>query len=116
MRSGVGTFCPRSRRPDLREVLFPCALPPALEEAAAFCGAALSACAEPANTPAPAAASSVRARCVAFRTRMGCLCWLFLVLLLIVRRNSARQVKCQNSVAVLPAKNLEHHVLARLEF
>src|SRR6266849_3321345 len=78
MRSGVGTFCPLSRRPDLLEVLFPCALPPALDEVAAFCGAALCACAEPANTPAPAATSSVRARCVAFRTRMvvcvGCSC------------------------------------------
>src|SRR5260370_19729854 len=78
MRSGVGTFCPLSRRPDLLEVLFPCALPPALEEAAAFCGAALCACAEPTNTPAPAATSSVRVRCVAFRNRMvacvGCSC------------------------------------------
>src|SRR5260370_32056748 len=78
MRAGVGTFCPLSRRPDLLEVLFPCALPPALDEVADFCGAALCPCAEPANTPVPAATSSVRARCVAFRTRMvvcvGCSC------------------------------------------
>src|SRR5260370_19046828 len=70
MRSGVGAFCALSRRPDLLEVLFPCALPPALEESAAFCGAALCACAEPTNTPAPSATSSVRVRCVAFRNRI----------------------------------------------
>src|SRR6266481_9869914 len=69
MRSGVGAFCPRSRRPDLLEVLLRCAAPPDLDEAAFF-GVALRACAEHANTPAPAATSSVRARWVAFRTRM----------------------------------------------
>src|SRR5229473_1433409 len=90
MRSGVGTFCPLSRRPDLLEVLFPCALPPALDDVAAFCGASL----------------------------FG-LAWLFVlavpVLLLIVRRNFARQVECPDPVAVLPAENLEYHIIAMLE-
>src|SRR5713101_8665170 len=69
MRSGVGTFCPRSRRLDFFEVLFPCAEALALEEVVFF-GVALCACPEPANTPSPATRSSIGARQVAFRSRI----------------------------------------------
>src|SRR6266478_8013470 len=69
MRSAVGAFCPRSRRPDLLDDFRRCDALPALEEAVFF-GVGLCACAEFVNTPAPAATSSVRARWVAFRTRM----------------------------------------------
>src|SRR5207249_4320381 len=68
MRSGAGAFCPRSRRLDLLD-LFPCEALLALE-GAAFFGAAAFACAVLANTPSPAARNSVRARLVAFRTRI----------------------------------------------
>ena len=36
-------------------------------------------------------------------------------LLLAVGRNFARQVQCQDPVAILPAKNLEYHILALLQ-
>src|SRR5467141_65969 len=115
MRSAVGAFCPRSRRPDLLEVLLRCAAPPDLDEAAFF-GVALCACAEHANTPAPAATSSVRARCVAFRTRMVICVGCSSFLLLIVGRNFPRQKERVNPVTVLPSKNLEDDILAMLQF
>src|SRR5437762_1433820 len=64
---------PRSRRLDLLD-LFPCDALLALEEAAFF-GAAAFACAVLANTPSPAARNSVRARLVAFRTRIMISVW-----------------------------------------
>ena len=78
IRSVVGAFCPRSRRLDRLEVLFPREAPPALEEAAFF-GVAACACPKLANTHGPAARSSVRARLVAFRTRMMISVWFRLV-------------------------------------
>src|SRR5712692_6982533 len=74
MRSGVGAFCPRSRRLDLLDDFLPCDAPPALEEG--FLGVVVCACAEFANTPSPAASSSVRARWIAFRVRIVNSVWL----------------------------------------
>src|SRR6267143_2859268 len=75
MRSAVGAFCPRSRRLDLLDDFRPCDALPALEEVVFF-GLALCACAGFANTPGPAASSSVRARCIAFRVRIINRVWL----------------------------------------
>jgi len=61
MRSGVGAFCPRSRRLDFfadfdrRDEL------PGFEEVGFF-GAVDCVCAEAAHTPSPAAKKSVKAR------------------------------------------------------
>src|SRR5260370_2758182 len=119
MRSGVGTFCPRSRRDDFFDDLVRCKeLPDLLPglEAVDFLCTVPCAFAEATHTPSPATKSSVRAGCVAFRRRI----WICLVaansLLLIVRRNFARQIGRQDPVAILPAKNLEYHILAMLEF
>src|SRR5260370_2267305 len=116
MRSGVGAFCPRSRRPDLLEVLLRCAAPPDLDEAVFF-GVALCACAEFVNTPAPAATSSVRARWVAFRARMiVCVLAVPGCLLLIGGRNFPRQQERVHPVTGLPSKHLEDDILAMLQF
>ena len=69
MRSGVGSFCPRSLRLDFLEDFLPCELLCA-EEPAAFFGAGLCALTESENTPSPAARSSDETRCVAFRSLM----------------------------------------------
>src|SRR6266436_3359516 len=115
MRSGVGAFCPRSRRCDFFDDLARCEELRDLEEADFFC-VAPCACAEPAHTPNPAATSSVRARWVAFGTRIGSVLAVAQPLLLIVGRYFARQIKRQDPVAVLPAKNLEYQILAMLQF
>ena len=116
MRSGVGAFCPRSRRCDFFDDFARCEELRDLEEADFFC-VALCACAEAAHAPNPAATSSIRARWVAFGTRM-CVSVLAVAkpLLLIVGRYFARQIKRQDPVAVLSAKNLEYHILAMLQF
>ncbi len=69
MRSGVGAFCPRSRRLDFFDDFDRCEELVDLERADFFCDAPC-ACAEAAHTPSPAATSSVRARQVAFRIRI----------------------------------------------
>src|SRR4029077_5479065 len=74
MRSGVGAFCPRSRFDDVvfLDDFFRCVELAGLEldDAELFCAVAGTA-ADAAHTPSPAAPSSVRGRCVAFRTRIG---------------------------------------------
>src|SRR5713101_7295448 len=72
MRSGVGAFCPRSRRPDFFDDFERCEELDGLE-VTDFFGVAFCACAEAAHTPSPAATSSVRARCFAFLTSI-CVC------------------------------------------
>src|SRR5258708_11619077 len=60
MRSGVGAFCPRSRRCDFFDDFARCEELRDLEETDFFC-VVPCAFAEPAHTPSPAATSSVRA-------------------------------------------------------
>ena len=119
MRSGVGVFCPRSLRLDFLKVLFPCVAELAFEQLPFFFGV-LCACAEFANTPSPAARSSVEARQVAFRSRINISVdstqSLLPLLLLTVGWNFARQIQREDPVAVLPAKHLEDHILATLQF
>jgi hypothetical protein len=69
MRSGEGSFWPRSLCLDLLEDFLPC---DALRAAAlaGFLAAGLLACAESENTPNPAARSSEEAKCVAFLSLM----------------------------------------------
>src|ERR1700758_1295352 len=73
MRSGVGSFWPRSRRLDFLEDFLPCELLCAAEPVGLF-AAGLCAFTEMENTPSPAARSSDEARCVAFRRfrRIAC--------------------------------------------
>src|SRR5467141_2947866 len=116
MRSGVGAFCPRSRRCDFFDDFARCEELRDLEGADFLC-VAPCACAEAAHTPNPAATSSVRARWVAFGTRIeASVLAVAQPLLLIVGRYLARQIDCQDPVAVLPAKNLEYDILAMLQF
>src|SRR5690349_8484243 len=78
MRSGVGSFWPRSRRLDFLEDFLPCELLCAAEPVGFF-AAGLCAFTEMENTPSPAARSSDEAKCVAFRRfrRIACrsYCW-----------------------------------------
>src|SRR5437660_8795186 len=69
MRSAAGVFCPRSRRLDFLEVLFPRKADLVLD-GLAFFGAAVCACDTLANTPSPAARSSAGARQIALRSRI----------------------------------------------
>src|SRR5437899_12653058 len=102
MRSAVGAFCPGCRRDDFLDDFARCRELPALEAVDFLC-AVPCAFAEAAHTPSPATKSSVRAGCAVVRSRIGLV--IAKALLLIVRRNFARQIRCQNPVAVLPAKN-----------
>src|SRR5271163_3433797 len=78
MRSGVGTFCPRSRPLDLLGCFidfFRFAELPGLAdegEVDGFAPELLCACAATLKTPGPAATSSARARCIALRIRLSC--------------------------------------------
>ena len=110
IRSGVGVFCPRSRRFEFFDDFDRCAVLGDLEGVDFFC-------AEATHTPNPAATSSVRVSWVTLRTRI-CVSVLPVAtfLLLAVGRNFARQIECQDPVAVLPAKNLKYNVLAMLQF
>jgi hypothetical protein len=70
MRSGVGAFWPRALRLDFFDDFARCEELANLEEADFLC-AASCACAEAVQTPSPTVTNSVRARWVAFRTRIG---------------------------------------------
>ena len=50
-----------------------------------------------------------------FALAFACVSAIAKSLLLIVGRNFARQIECQDPVAILPAKNLEYHILAMLQ-
>src|SRR5438445_2112590 len=115
MRSEVGAFWPRSRRPALLVDRLPCVAPPVLDRVDFF---ADGLCAFPAvaNTPSPATISSDRARHMIFRSLIGFVLRSACRLLLTVRRNFARQVERQYPVTVLASKDLEDHFVARLQF
>ena len=116
MRSGVGAFCPRSRRCGFFDDFPRCEELRDLEEEDFSC-VAPCACTEAAHAPNPAATSSIRAKWVAFGTRMVvCVLAVAKPLWLTVGRYFARQIKRQDPVAVLPAKNLEYEILTMLQF
>src|SRR5229473_4074132 len=120
MRSGAGTFCPRSRRLDrlldfLTRLLLPAADLPAVRAVAVPEG-------EFADCPGTAVSSSSRPTRIAVRSRIAVssVCNAdsresAIELLLALRWYHARQEHRHSAVAIAAPQNLEDNIAARLE-
>src|SRR5271169_4262922 len=120
MRSGAGSLWPRSRRVVFFVDFAWCVFVTGLADGD-FEGEVLCPFAARPLTPIPAATSSVRAKWVAFRTRIGFRCCAAgearvspCLLLIVVRRNYTGQEDRKNAV-VLAAQNLENDVCTGLQ-
>src|SRR6266487_4035768 len=118
IRSGAGTFCPRSRRCDFLEDFVRCNEAPDFEDDLLGVAACASTDDAPARRPATHSSASVGFIDLCKRIRIGTVQFSAVIaslLLLIVRRHFTRQIERQNPVAVLPAKDLENDILALLQ-
>src|SRR6266851_574922 len=118
IRSGAGAFCPRSRRCDFLEDFVRRSEEPDFEDDLLGVAACASASDAPARRPATHSSARIGFIDSCKRMRIGTVQFsaaIASLLLLIVRRHFTRQIERQNSVAVLPAKDLEDDILALLQ-